>query len=34
MTTTMSMRERREKIEQLVQQNPRVQTCANEFTEA
>ena len=34
MTTTMSMRERREKIEQLVQQNPRVQTCANTFNEA
>ena len=34
MTTTMSMRERREKIEQLVQQNPRVQTCANTFDEA
>ena len=33
MTTTMSMRERREKIEQLVQQNPRVQTCANTFNE-
>ena len=32
--TTMSMRERREKIEQLVQQNPRVQTCANTFDEA
>ena len=34
MTTRMSMRERREKIEQLVQQNPRVQTCANMFNEA
>ena len=34
MTTTMSMRERREKIEQLVNQNPRVQTCANTFNEA
>lgn len=34
MTTTMSMRERREKIEQLVQQNPRVQACANTFNEA
>ena len=34
MTTTMSVRERREKIEQLVQQNPRVQTCANTFNEA
>ena len=33
MTTTMSMRERREKIEQLVQQNPRVQACANTFNE-
>jgi len=32
--TTMSMRERREKIEQLVNQNPRVQTCANMFNEA
>ena len=32
--TTMSMRERREKIEQLVQQNPRVQICANTFNEA
>ncbi|RYQ52754.1 hypothetical protein [Bifidobacterium pseudolongum] len=34
MTTTMSMRERREKIEQLVKQNPRVQACANTFNEA
>ena len=34
MTTRMSMRERREKIEQLVNQNPRVQTCANMFNEA
>ena len=34
MTTTMSMRERREKIEQLVQQNPRVQACSNTFNEA
>lgn len=34
MTTTMSMRERREKIEQLVQQNPRVQARANTFNEA
>lgn len=34
MTTTMSMRERREKIEQLVQQNPRVQACAHTFNEA
>ena len=34
MTTRMSMRERREKIEQLVQQNPRVQICANTFNEA
>lgn len=33
MTTTMSMRERREKIEQLVNQNPRVQTCAHTFNE-
>lgn len=32
--TTMSMRERREKIAELVQNNPRVQACANEFTEA
>ena len=32
--TTMSMRERREKIEQLVKQNPRVQACANTFNEA
>lgn len=32
--TTMSMRERREKIEQLVQQNPRVQASANIFNEA
>ena len=34
MTTTMSVRERREKIEQLVQQNPRVQARANTFNEA
>ncbi len=34
MTTTMSIRERREKIEQLVQQNPRVQARANTFNEA
>lgn len=34
MTTRMSMRERREKIEQLVQQNPRVQVCARTFNEA
>lgn len=34
MTTRMSMRERREKIEELVQNDPRVQSCANEFTEA
>ena len=34
MNTRMSMRERSEKIEQLVQQNPRVQTCANTFNEA
>ena len=33
MTTTMSMRERHEKIEQLVNQNPRVQTCAHTFNE-
>lgn len=32
--TTMSMRERREKIEQLVQHDPRVQACANTFNEA
>ena len=32
--TTMSMRGRREKIEQLVQQNPRVQACSNTFNEA
>lgn len=32
--TTMSMRERREKIEQLVKQNPRVQVCARTFNEA
>lgn len=30
----MSMRERHEKIAELVQNNPRVQACANEFTEA
>lgn len=34
MTARMSMRERREKIETLVQNNPRVQACANEFSEA
>lgn len=34
MTTRMSMRERHEKIAELVQNNPRVQVCANEFTEA
>ncbi|RYQ36540.1 hypothetical protein [Bifidobacterium pseudolongum] len=34
MTTTMSMRERREKIERLVKQNPRVQACAHTFNEA
>ena len=34
MTTRMSMRERHEKIAELVQGNPRVQACANEFTEA
>lgn len=34
MTTRMSMRDRREKIEKLVQQNPRVQACANTFNEA
>lgn len=34
MTTTMSMRERHEKIAELVQNNPRVQACANEFIEA
>ena len=34
MTTRMSMRDRREKIEELVQNDPRVQACANEFTEA
>lgn len=34
MTTRMSMRERHEKIEQLVQQNPRVQACSNTFNEA
>lgn len=32
--TTMSMRERHEKIDELVQNNPRVQACANEFIEA
>lgn len=32
--TTMSMRERREKIEQLVKQNQLVQACANTFNEA
>ena len=34
MTTRMSMRERNEKIAELVQNNPRVQACANEFIEA
>ncbi|PKV05740.1 hypothetical protein CQR51_0984 [Bifidobacterium pseudolongum subsp. globosum] len=34
MTTRMSMRDRREKIEELVQNDPRVQACTNEFTEA
>ncbi|RYQ42264.1 hypothetical protein [Bifidobacterium pseudolongum] len=34
MTTRMSMRERREKIERLVQQDPRVQACAHTFDEA
>lgn len=34
MTTRMSMRERHEKIAELVQNNPRVQACANEFIEA
>lgn len=34
MNTRMSMRERREKIEQLVKQNPRVQACAHTFNEA
>ena len=34
MTTRMSMRERHEKIAELVQDNPRVQACANEFTDA
>ena len=34
MTTRMSMRERHGKIAELVQNNPRVQACANEFTEA
>lgn len=34
MTTRMSMRDRREKIEELVQNDPRVQAYANEFTEA
>ena len=34
MTTTMSMRERREKIERLVQQDQRVQACAHTFDEA
>ena len=34
MTTRMSLRERHEKIAELVQNNPRVQACANEFTEA
>lgn len=34
MTARMSMRERREKIETLVQNDPRVQACANKFTEA
>ena len=34
MTTTMSMRERHEKIAELVQNNPRVQACAHRFDEA
>ena len=34
MATTMSMRERREKIEQLVKHDPRVHACANTFNEA
>lgn len=34
MTTRMSMRERHEKIDELVQQDPRVQNCANEFGNA
>ena len=34
MTTTMSMRERHKKIDELVQNNPRVQACANTFNEA
>ena len=34
MTTTMSMRERREKIAELVQNNPRVQACAHRFEAA
>lgn len=32
--TRMSMRERHEKIDELVQQDPRVQNCANEFNNA
>lgn len=31
--TTMSMRERHKKIDELVQNNPRVQACANTFNE-
>lgn len=34
MTTRMSMRERHEKIAELVQNNPRVQACAREFDES
>ncbi|RYQ68426.1 hypothetical protein PG2072B_1029 [Bifidobacterium pseudolongum subsp. globosum] len=34
MTTRMSMRDRREKIAELVQNDPRVQACANTFNEA
>ena len=34
MNTRMSMRERHEKIAELVPDNPRVQACANEFIEA
>lgn len=34
MNTRMSMRERREKIETLVQNDPRVQACAREFDES
>lgn len=34
MTTRMSMRERREKIAELVQNDPRVQACSIEFEAA